>query len=174
MVVLVLGAAGYIGGRLVPELLTAGHDVRSAVRSPRKLEARVWRGQVEVLGADVTVPSDMDRACDGADVVVYLLRDVVDRPYFVDRKRAGAAVVRDAAAAAGIDRIAYLGELGDAATSVRVAQRLEIGRVLADGPCRSQSCAPGHYRLGQRLAPDDPAHDRAVVMVILPLDRIRT
>jgi uncharacterized protein YbjT (DUF2867 family) len=134
MVVLVLGATGYIGGRLVPELLAAGHEVRCAVRSPRKLEGRVWREQVEVLGADVTVPSDMDRACDGVDVVIYLLRAVDGRPDLVDRERAGAAVVRAAAAAAGIDRIVYLGELGDAATSVRVAQRQEIGRVLADGP----------------------------------------
>jgi uncharacterized protein YbjT (DUF2867 family) len=134
MDVLVLGATGYVGGRLVPELLAAGHQVRCAVRRPKKLDGRVWRDRVEVLAADVTVPSDMDRACEGVDAVIYLLRAVDGRPDLVVRERAGAAVLRDAAAAAGIDRIVYLGELGDAATSVRVAERQEIGRVLADGP----------------------------------------
>lgn len=134
MRVLVLGATGYVGGRLVPELLTAGHQVRCAVRRPAKLEGRTWRDRVEVLAADVTVRADMDRACDGVDAVVYLLRAVDGRPDLVDRERDGAAVVRDAAAAAGVDRIVYLGALGDAATSTRAAERQAIGRLLADGP----------------------------------------
>jgi len=133
MDVLVLGATGYVGGRLVPELLAAGHRVRCAVRRPQKLDGRVWRDKVDVFAADVTVRADMDRACEGITTVVYLLRAVDGRPDLVDRERAGAAVVRDAAAAAGVDRIVYLGELGDAATSARVAERQEIGRVLADG-----------------------------------------
>jgi uncharacterized protein YbjT (DUF2867 family) len=132
--VLILGATGYVGGRLVPELLAAGHRVRCAVRTPAKLEGRVWRDRVDVLEADVTRRADMDRACQGADAVVYLLRAVDGRPDLVDRERAGAAVVRDAAAAAGVDRIIYLGELGDAGTSGRVGEREAIGRVLADGP----------------------------------------
>jgi len=132
--VLVLGSTGYIGGRLVPELLAAGHQVRCSVRTPKKLDGRVWRDRVEVLKADVTVRDDVDRACEGMDVVIYLLRAVDGRPDLVDRERAGAVVVRDAAAAAGVDRIVYLGELGDSVTSVRVAERQAIGRVLADGP----------------------------------------
>jgi len=132
--VLVLGATGYVGGRLVPELLAAGHRVRCSARTPRKLDGRVWRDDVEVLEADVTVRADMDRACAGIDVVIYLLRAVDGRPDLVDRERAGAVVVRDAAAAADVDRIIYLGELGDSATSVRVGERQAIGRVLAEGP----------------------------------------
>ena len=43
MRVLVLGATGYVGGRLVPELLAAGHEVRCAARTPAKLDGRAWR-----------------------------------------------------------------------------------------------------------------------------------
>jgi len=131
--VLLLGATGYVGGRLVPELLAAGHRVRCAVRNPRKLDGRTWRSDVEVVRADVADRGDMDRACDGVEAVVYLLRAVDGRPDLVERERAGAAVTRDAAAAAGVDRIVYLGELGDALTSVRIAERQAIGRALAAG-----------------------------------------
>jgi uncharacterized protein YbjT (DUF2867 family) len=132
--VLVLGATGYVGGRLVPELLAAGHQVRCAVRTPAKLDGRVWRDRVEVLEADVTVRADMDLACTDVDAVVYLLRAVDGRPDLADRERAGAEVVRDAAAGAGAGRIVYLGELGDAVAAGRVRERQEIGRLLADGP----------------------------------------
>jgi uncharacterized protein YbjT (DUF2867 family) len=132
--VLVLGATGYVGGRLVPELLAAGHVVRCAARTPAKLDGRVWRDRVEVLDADVTVRADMVRACTGVDAVVYLLRAVDGRPDLADRERVGAEVVRDAAAAAGVARIVYLGELGDASAAARVRERQEIGRLLADGP----------------------------------------
>jgi uncharacterized protein YbjT (DUF2867 family) len=131
--VLVLGATGYVGGRLVPELLAAGHQVRCAVRVPAKLDGRVWRDRVEVLEADVTVRGDMDRACDGVDAVVYLIRATDGRPDLVDRERAGAVVVRDAAAASGVARIVYLGELGDASASERVKDRQAIGRLLMEG-----------------------------------------
>jgi uncharacterized protein YbjT (DUF2867 family) len=134
MHVLVLGATGYVGGRIVPELLTAGHQVRCAVRTPAKLDGRVWRGRVDVLEADVTVREDMDRACAGVDAVIYLLRAVDGRPDLADRERDGAEVVRDAAAAARVGRIVYLGELGDPGVAGRLAERQEIGRLLSAGP----------------------------------------
>lgn len=80
MHVLVLGATGYVGGRLVPELLAAGHRVRCAVRTPAKLEARPWRDRVDFVPADVTDPNDMARAVAGVDAVVYLIRAVDGRP----------------------------------------------------------------------------------------------
>lgn len=134
MHVLVLGATGYVGGRLVPELVAAGHRVRCAVRTPAKLDGRVWRDRVEVLEADVTVRADMDAACAGVDAVIYLIRAVDGRPDLAERERTGAEVVRDAAAAAGVDRTVHLGELGDASTSERVRERQAIGRLLAEGP----------------------------------------
>ena len=134
MHVLVLGATGYLGGRVVPELLAAGHRVRCAVRTPAKLDARPWRGDVEVLRGDVTVRADMDAACADVDVVLALVRAVDGRPDLVEREQEGAAVVRDAAAAAGVRRIVHVGQLGDAASSRWAAERQEVARILAAGP----------------------------------------
>ncbi len=134
MHVLVLGATGYLGGRAIPGLLAAGHRVRCAVRTPAKLEGRPWRGDVEVVAGDVTVRADMDAACAGVDVVLHLVRAVDGRPDLSARERDGAAVLRDAAAVAGVRRIVHVGQLGDAATSRWAAERQEVGRILADGP----------------------------------------
>ena len=133
MHVLVLGATGYVGGRLVPELLDAGHRVRCAVRNTAKLEGRIWRDRVEVRAGDVTDRAAMDAACAGVDVVIYLVRDAGRASQHVAREHVGAATVRDAAAAAGVDRILYLGELGDGRTSERVRERQTVGRLLAEG-----------------------------------------
>jgi uncharacterized protein YbjT (DUF2867 family) len=131
--VLVLGATGYLGGRVVPELLAAGHRVRCAVRTPAKLERRPWRDDVEVVAGDVTVRADMDAACAGVDVLLHLVRAIDGRPDLVVRERAGAAVVRDAAEAAGVRRIVHVGQLGDASTSRWAADRQEVARILAAG-----------------------------------------
>ena len=134
MHVLVLGATGYLGGRVIPGLLAAGHRVRCAVRTPAKLDGRPWRDDVEVVAGDVTVRADMDVACTGVDVVLHLVRAVDGRPDLAVRERVGAAVLRDAAAAAGVRRIVHVGQLGDAATSRWAAERQEVGRILAEGP----------------------------------------
>ena len=70
---LVTGATGYIGGRLVPELLAAGHRVRVMTRSPERLRDHPWAGQVGVVRADAGAPDDVAAACAGVDVVYYLI-----------------------------------------------------------------------------------------------------
>lgn len=134
MRVLVLGATGYLGGRLVPELLAAGHAVRCGVRVPAKLAARPWRSDVEVVACDVTQRDDMAVVCADMDAVVYLVRALDGRPDLVERERDGAAVVRDAAASAGARRIVHLSSLGDATDgAAQVVERQTIGRVLSEG-----------------------------------------
>jgi uncharacterized protein YbjT (DUF2867 family) len=132
--VLVLGATGYIGGRVVPELLAAGHRVRCVVRTPAKLEHRPWRGDVDVRVGDVADRAAMDAACAEVDVVLHLVR-APDGPAGPGdpAELAAAAVVRDAAAGAGVRRIVHLGQLGDPATSRWAADRQQVGRVLASG-----------------------------------------
>lgn len=135
MHVLVLGATGYVGGRVVPDLLAAGHTVRCAVRLPAKLDARVWRDQVEVVRGDVTDRATMDAACEGVDAVLFLVHAMDGAPDFAEREAAGARTVRDAAAAAGVDRIVYLGGLGreDDRLSEHLRSRHEVGRIMAEG-----------------------------------------
>ena len=136
MRVLVTGATGYIGGRLVPELLGRGHQVVCAARNPAKLDARVWRGDVEVARVDVLERDSLDAACRGVDVVYHLVHSMDGEEGFSERDRRAAANVRDAAAAAGAQRIVYLGGLGredDETLSEHLRSRQETGRVLADG-----------------------------------------
>ena len=136
MRILVTGATGYIGGRLVPALLERGHEVRCAARTPAKLDARPWRGDVEVVRVDVLEPDTLAVACRDVDVVYHLVHSMDGQPGFAERDRRAAANVRDAAAAAGVSRIVYLGGLGkdDDALSDHLASRHEVGRVLAGGP----------------------------------------
>jgi uncharacterized protein YbjT (DUF2867 family) len=136
--VLVTGATGYIGGRLIPELLARGHEVRALARTPAKLADRPWRDQVEVVRGDVFDPASLDRACEGMDAVHYLVHSMGGSGDgdFASRDREAAANVRDAAARAGVQRLVYLGGLGDDAEdlSPHLRSRHEVGRTLADGP----------------------------------------
>ena len=136
MRVLVLGATGYIGGRLVPVLLDRGHQVVCAARSPEKLAARPWAEQVELVRGDVFDRASLDRACRDVEAVVYLVHSMDGQGDFAGRDRLAAANVRDAAAAAGVSRLVYLGGLGqeDEGLSAHLRSRHEVGRVLADGP----------------------------------------
>ena len=71
--ILVTGATGYVGGRLVPRLLEAGHRVRCLARDPRRLEGRSWQTRVEVVAADAMDPSSLAQALRGVDAAYYLM-----------------------------------------------------------------------------------------------------
>ena len=88
--VLVTGASGYIGGRLVPALLDAGLRVRAMARHVERLQDRPWRDRVEVVEADVADPSTLARALEGVDVAYYLIHMMGGGSSFATRDRAGA------------------------------------------------------------------------------------
>lgn len=135
--VLVTGASGYIGGRLVPELVSRGHRVRCLARTPTKLDDAPWRNQVEVVAGDVTRRATLVEALLGIDTAYFLVHSMGGRAAFDEEDRLAAATFRDACAEAGVGRIVYLGGLGrddDPDLSRHLRSRHEVGRVLADGP----------------------------------------
>ena len=74
--VLVTGATGYIGGRLVPRLIEAGHDVRVLVRRPERLREVPWAASVDVIPGDLGDRAAVDRAMEGIEVVYYLVHSM--------------------------------------------------------------------------------------------------
>jgi uncharacterized protein YbjT (DUF2867 family) len=133
--ILVTGATGYVGGRLVPRLLEAGFAVRCLARDPSRLEGRGWEG-VEVVRGDVLDPSGLEAALRGAAAAYYLVHSMATGKEYPSRDREGAANFREAAGRAGVGRILYLGGLasGEAALSPHLRSRLETGEILREGP----------------------------------------
>src|SRR3954451_2236199 len=105
---LVTGATGYIGGRLVPELLAAGHRVRVMSRSPERLRDHPWAGDVEIVRADAGDAEQGRTACAGVDVVYYLIHALGTGPTFEETDRRTARVMVEAVRAAGVGRLVYL------------------------------------------------------------------
>lgn len=108
---LVTGASGYVGGRLVPELLAHGWRVRAMARSASRLRDYPWVGDVETVVADVTDPASLERALDGVDVAYYLVHSIGGAASFEDTDRSGAENFAAAAESAGVRRLVYLGGL---------------------------------------------------------------
>ncbi|WP_395292702.1 SDR family oxidoreductase [Kitasatospora hibisci] len=132
---LVTGATGYLGGRLVPELLAAGHSVRCLVRDPGRLRDHAWRSRVEAARGDVTRPDTLAGAFAGIDVAYYLVHSLGTGRDFEETDRAAARAFGEAAARAGVRRIVYLGGLLPGGVpphelSPHLRSRAEVGRVL--------------------------------------------
>ncbi|QGK70452.1 DUF2867 domain-containing protein [Allosaccharopolyspora coralli] len=128
---LVTGASGYIGGRLVPRLLADGHRVRCLVRSPEKLRDLPWRDEVEVVRGDLTDEDAVRNACEGVDVLFYLVHSLTESG-FAALDRQAALVTAQAARESGIRRIVYLGGLHPYSSelSEHLGSRAEVGEVL--------------------------------------------
>ncbi|MET9256206.1 SDR family oxidoreductase [Streptomyces sp. NPDC003717] len=136
---LVTGATGYIGGRLVPELLEAGHRVRCLARSPQKLRDYPWTGDTEVVKGDVTDAASVAAAMEGVDVAYYLVHALGTGDDFEETDRRAARIFAERAAAAGVRRIVYLGGLTPAGVPERelsphLRSRAEVGRIFLDSP----------------------------------------
>ncbi|MBT2386809.1 SDR family oxidoreductase [Streptomyces sp. ISL-11] len=133
--VLVAGATGYIGGRLVPELLDAGHRVRCLVRDPGRLRDQPWAARVEAAQADVTRPDTLPAAMKDVDVLYYLVHALGTGRDFEETDRRAALAVGRAAKAAGVRRIVYLGgpaprQVPESHLSPHLRSRAEVGRIL--------------------------------------------
>ncbi|MEE4270561.1 MAG: SDR family oxidoreductase [Thermoanaerobaculales bacterium] len=133
MKVLVTGATGYIGGRLVPGLLEGGHQVRVMVRDPARIAGKPWVDHVEVVRGDIEDPATLGPVVDGIDAAYYLIHLMGSGKDFADRdRRAAQNFVR---AASGIRRVIYLGGLLPEAKDVsdHLSSRAEVGEILRAG-----------------------------------------
>lgn len=130
--VAVTGVTGYVGGRLVPELLAAGYRVRAIARRPERLRGRPWYAEVEIAQADASEPDEIKAALDGTDVAYYLIHSLGSGRRFESQDRHTALVFAQAAREAGVGRIVYLGGLipeGEE-LSPHLASRTEVGETL--------------------------------------------
>jgi uncharacterized protein YbjT (DUF2867 family) len=129
--ILLTGASGYIGGRLLRTLHERGERVRALARRPEDLRCRV-PPQVEVAGGDVLDARTLAPAFEGVDTAYYLIHAMASRDDFEREERTGAENFARGAKAAGIKRIIFLGGLGSEGLSKHLASRQDVGRIFRD------------------------------------------
>lgn len=137
--VLVTGATGYIGGRLVPRLLEAGYAVRCFVREPRKLHSRTWidHPRLNIVKGDASDPESLRDALRDCSSAYYLIHSMLAAGGdYQERDRKLAETFSEAAARAGVGRIVYLGGLGETGDGLsrHLSSRRETEDALRGGP----------------------------------------
>lgn len=132
--ILVTGATGYVGGRLVPRLLEAGYRVRCLVRDPARLQGRPWFEDVEVVQGNVLNPETLPLALQGVDAAYYMIHSMKSSTDFHERDLVAARNFGDIARKAGVQRIIYLGGLVDPGTelSEHLHSRQQTGEALRE------------------------------------------
>jgi len=130
------GATGYVGGRLAPRLLDKGYRVRCLVRSPRKLETRLWSGRegVELVAGDARDEALVVQALRGCTTAFYLIHSMeAAGQEYADRDRELASAFAGACEKAGVERIIYLGGLGETGKDLsdHLASRREVEEALS-------------------------------------------
>ena len=133
-IILLTGGSGYVGGTLIPLLERQGVRLRCLARSPDKLRSQV-QAISEVVQGDVLDPPSLQRALEGVHTAYYLVHLMSGSKDFEKEDRQAATNFAQAAKNAGVQRIIYLGGLGDDADpklSPHLRSRHEVGRILRD------------------------------------------
>jgi uncharacterized protein YbjT (DUF2867 family) len=140
-IILVSGATGYIGGRLVPELAKRGYRVRAMARADARSYQAKWPG-AEWVEADVLKPETLGRAMAGVDTAYYLIHSLMlSARRFEAADLQAASHFRQAAEKQNVRRIIYLGGLGDmrGPLSAHLQSRTQVALELSKGPARLTS-----------------------------------
>lgn len=140
--ILVTGATGYIGGRLIGRLLESGHRVRVMVRQSHRVEGRPWADMVEVVEGDVLKPESLPAALDQIDAAYYLVHSMLGGEEFAALDRQGAQ--NFVAAGQHLQHVIYLGGLmPQGQASDHLSSRAEVGEILRAGlPCSEFRAGP--------------------------------
>jgi len=128
--VLLTGATGYVGGRLLQALETSGYQVRCIARRPQALQGRVG-ANTEVVFGDCCQPESLATALAGIHTAYYLVHSMGSAGSFEEKDRQAASNFAQAARQANVRRIIYLGGLGEGALSQHLRSRQEVGKALA-------------------------------------------
>lgn len=146
MRILVTGATGYIGGRLIPRLIAAGDDVRVLVRDASRIAGRPWLPSVEVAVGDILDRGSLERALAGVDTAYYLVHSMMTAGFQELDRRAAETFV--AACPAALRKIIYLGGLlpeGEQ-RSKHLRSRAEVGTILRASSLPVLGSARGRLR----------------------------
>jgi uncharacterized protein YbjT (DUF2867 family) len=143
--ILLTGATGFVGGRLLHALTGHGMNVRCLVRSPEKLKGNLFsQEEVEIVKGDLLQEKTLDSALEGIEGAYYLVhsmggRTIGENKIFAERDRAAAKNFVRAADKAGVSRVIYLGGLGETGDhlSKHLASRQEVGEILASGKAQT-------------------------------------
>jgi uncharacterized protein YbjT (DUF2867 family) len=129
--ILLTGASGYVGGRLLRALQERGHAVRCLARKPAFLRPRVLAG-TEIVEGDVLDRTSLRAALEDVDAAYYMVHSMGAAGSFEEKDREGASNFGTAAREMGVKRIIYLGGLGDDTTSLspHLKSRHEVGDIL--------------------------------------------
>jgi len=131
-VYLVTGASGYVGGRLVRDLLSDSKKVRVFVRDAKKIQGQSWAGNVEIIEGNATNSADLDRALAGVHTAYYLLHSINVATDFEDIESAMARNFAIASEKANVQQIIYLGGIAnDENRSRHLTSRMNTGAQLA-------------------------------------------
>jgi uncharacterized protein YbjT (DUF2867 family) len=130
--ILVTGASGYVGGRLVTALLADGADVRVFVRDANKAQSHSWANQVEIATGNASDFQSTKDALTGVHTAYYLLHSINLGPNFDEIESAMARNFAKAAQSCGVSQIVYLGGINnDEKTSKHLTSRANTGKELA-------------------------------------------